>query len=89
VGNLYRSGRYHRDFVLPSRESDPVRSPILDFTPAEAKVFAELQADLIRNGRTRPVIDLCIAATALRHGGVLATLNSRDFADISDLMVED
>jgi tRNA(fMet)-specific endonuclease VapC len=65
------------------------RIPILDFTPAEAKVFADLQADSIRNGRTRPVIDLCIAATALRHGCILATLNSRDFTDIPGLVVED
>lgn len=65
------------------------RLPVLDFTPAEAARYAELQAYFSGNGRTRPVVDLCIAATALQHGCVVATLNARDFDGIPGLRVED
>lgn len=61
----------------------------LPFTTEEAAVYAELQAGAISSGNTRSVIDLCIAATALRHGLVLATLNTRDFRSIPGLRVED
>ena len=65
------------------------RIPVLDFTTLEAGIYAQLQADYVKQGRTRPVIDLCIAATALRHGCVLATLNAKDFTDIPGLKIED
>ncbi len=64
------------------------RIPILDFSLPEAQIFAEIQADSIRSGRTRPVIDLCIAATALSQGCILATLNHKDFSGIPGLRVE-
>lgn len=65
------------------------RIPVLDFTIREAAIYAEIQAALLKQGRKRPVIDLCIAATALSHNCTLVTLNTRDFSDISDLIVED
>lgn len=64
------------------------RLPILPFTPAEAKVYARLQGRAVRSGTTRPVIDLCIAATAISRSLTLVTLNSRDFTDIDGLQVE-
>lgn len=65
------------------------RIALLPFTAEEAALYSELQAGAIRGGNTRPVIDLCIAATALRHGLALATLNAKDFQDIPGLRVED
>lgn len=43
------------------------------------EAWAVLLARLDRSGRRMPVKDSMIAATALRHGLKLATLNSRDF----------
>ncbi len=65
------------------------RLPVLDFTPLEAARYADLQAHLAGTGLTRPVVDLCIAATALQHECILATLNSKDFDGIPGLRVED
>lgn len=64
------------------------RLPILPFTTEEAAMYAELQGDFIKSGNTRPAIDLCIAATAVRHNLTLATLNSKDFAGIPNLRIE-
>lgn len=65
------------------------RIPILDFTTNEAARYAELQAHFVGQGHTRPVIDLCIAATALEHDCVLVTLNTKDFESIPNLRIED
>jgi tRNA(fMet)-specific endonuclease VapC len=64
------------------------RIPILPFTLKEADVYAGLQAHSVSIGKTPPVIDLCIASTALSHGCVLVTLNRTDFAGIPDLQIE-
>lgn len=65
------------------------RISILPYTREEAEIFAKLQADFIHAGKTRPVADLCIAATALRHNCLVATLNVKDFCDIPGLQIED
>ena len=62
---------------------------ILAFDTATADVFGSLAATMRRQGKLRPVLDLMIAATACRHGLILATLNTRDFAGIPDLTIED
>ena len=64
------------------------RLTILPFTLEEARIYARLQASAVRTGRTRPVLDLLIAATALSNGLILATLNARDFEGIPGLSVE-
>jgi predicted nucleic acid-binding protein len=63
--------------------------PILSFNASVADTFSVLAADMRRQGKPKPVIDLLIAATACLHGLVLATLNVRDFAEIPGLTVED
>jgi tRNA(fMet)-specific endonuclease VapC len=65
------------------------RIPVLDFSTNEAARYAELQAHFVGQGHTRPVIDLCIAATALAHGCTLVTLSTKDFESIPNLRVED
>jgi predicted nucleic acid-binding protein len=65
------------------------RIPILPFTTDEAMQYAHIQADLVTAGRPRPVIDLCIAATAIVHNCILVTLNRKDFIDIPELRIED
>lgn len=64
------------------------RLPVIPFTAKEAAVYARLQAEAVRSPKTRPVVDLCIAATALAHGYILVTLNTGDFEGIPGLPVE-
>jgi predicted nucleic acid-binding protein len=79
------SAKYWRRY----REILEDRYPALPFDAATADTFGFLAADLRRRGNPRPVADLMIAATALQYGLVLATLNTRDFAGIPGLPVED
>jgi len=65
------------------------RIPMLDVTSEVARVYAAMAGPLIREGRTRPVVDLLIAATAKSAGLVLATLNPRHFEGLQGLAVED
>ncbi len=65
------------------------RIPTLPFTTMEASIYAGIQAASVADRTTRPVIDLCIAATAISHRSILVTLNARDFAGIPGLEVED
>ncbi len=62
--------------------------PIIDLSIETAKVYAKIQARSIKKGKTRPVIDLLIAATAIANNLILATCNYKDFKDIPDLNVE-
>jgi predicted nucleic acid-binding protein len=79
------SSKYWRRY----RELLENQYPVLPFDTAAADTFSELAVAEKRHGKPRPVLDLMIAATACRHGLVLATLNARDFADLSGLHVED
>lgn len=65
------------------------RFPILAFDAAAARQYAEWQAAAVRQGQTRPVVDLMIAATARVHALTLATLNLTHFAGLEGLRVED
>jgi predicted nucleic acid-binding protein len=51
----------------------------LDWDAATGLRWAALLADLRGRGRAMPVTDSMIAATALRYGLPLATLNGKDF----------
>jgi predicted nucleic acid-binding protein len=64
------------------------RLSIIPFTPAEALIYARIQGEAVRAGATRPVIAVCIAATAIVHSFTLVTLNVRDFQGIGALAVE-
>ena len=63
--------------------------PVLPFDASIADTFSLLAADMRRRGKPRPALDLMIAATACRHGLVLATLNARDFTGVPGLVIED
>ena len=54
----------------------------ISFVPWEANTglrWAKLLSDLRRSGRSVPIKDSMIAATALLHGFTIATRNTRDF----------
>ena len=52
-------------------------------------MYAKIQADCARTGKTRPVFDLLIASTAIANNLILATCNYKDFIDIPGLKTED
>jgi tRNA(fMet)-specific endonuclease VapC len=58
---------------------------ILDFNPVAAVIFEKLRPTTRRIG----TLDLRIASIVLAYGGVLVTRNTRDFAAIPDLRLED
>ncbi len=74
--------RYLHDVVLAS-------FPILPYDAAAARRHATLRARLEAAGRPAPYVDSEIAAIALVHGLTLVTVNTRDFAAMEDLTVED
>lgn len=77
-----RLWREYRDFLED-------RLTVLAVDKAVAAVFGRLKAEKEAAGAPRADFDLWIAATALHHGLILATLNGRHFHDLSGLRVED
>ena len=56
---------------------------IVPFDYGVADLWGRLVADLQKRGKTPPVIDSQIAATALCHGMTLVTRNVRDMTDFA------
>jgi len=80
-----QSEKYWRRY----RELLENRYAALPFDQTVAAAFGAMAAALRRQGEPRPVVDLLIAATARRHGLVVATLNTRHFMGIPGIEVED
>jgi len=62
---------------------------IVPFHQREANAAAELRAALERGGRPIGPYDTLIAGTALAHGAILVSRNTREFDRIEALRVED
>ncbi len=77
-----RLWREYRDYLED-------RLTVLAVDKGVAAVFARLKAEQEAAGLPRADFDLLIAATALHHGLVLATLNVRHFQDFPGLRLED
>jgi hypothetical protein len=58
---------------------DAMEGRVLGFSVAVAHVWAEQQLALDKSGIRMPLADSYIAATARRHGLVIATGNERDY----------
>lgn len=69
-------------------ERGVARIQCLPWDSAVGLRWAQLLADLRRNGRSMPIKDSLIAATALTHDLALATLNRRDFEPAKVKLVE-
>lgn len=61
----------------------------LDLTEDVGREFGRLRAELLDAGRPTPEMDLWIAAIATLHGLTVVTHNTRDFAHIPGLTLED
>lgn len=61
------------------------RTAVLPFDLNCARKHAELWADLEVKGQRIGAHDLIIAATALRHGFAIATLNEKEFSRVDGL----
>jgi predicted nucleic acid-binding protein len=77
-----RLWREYRDFLENRLVLLPVDKPVAD-------LFGEIKCQMEIRGAPRADFDLLIAATALSHQLVLATLNARHFDAIPGLRVED
>jgi tRNA(fMet)-specific endonuclease VapC len=80
--NSVRLWREYRDYLENRLVILPVDKPVAD-------IFGEMKAEAEIRGEPRADFDLLIAATALAHRLVLATLNARHFDGIPGLQVQD
>lgn len=72
-----------RTRLLKWFEQGAKRFPSLDFDSAVAEAWARLLANLKKKGNAMPIKDSMIAATAKKHGLIVATRNTSDFKSAS------
>lgn len=65
------------------------RLPVLPVDEAVARNYAEFSAECRKAGRSKPPLDLIIAATAKTQRLTLATCNLKHFTGLAGLAVED
>lgn len=83
-------GAYHGRRTNETLERlDGLRFEILDFDSGDARRSAEIRAMLARNGTPIGPYDVLIAGQALNRGLTLITRNTREFALVEGLVVED
>ena len=62
---------------------------LIDFDKKCAVAYADIRAAVRKKGRPCGEADIAIAATAIAHGGVVATLNRKHFEPIPGLTLVD
>ena len=62
---------------------------VLAFDDRAAQIAARIQVELERAGRQIGPLDTLIAATAMAYGATLVTNNTREFARVPGLLLED
>jgi tRNA(fMet)-specific endonuclease VapC len=65
-----------------------VALPVLPYDASAARIHAELRSTGERSGHCLPFVDGQIAAIAMSHGLTLVTRNTKDFANIQGLRLE-
>ena len=64
------------------------RIAILDFDRESAEIYADIRSELERRGQPLGDADLMIASISLRHGMTLVSGNTRHFARVPGLKLE-
>ena len=62
---------------------------VLDFDGEAAEVYGQIRAELERKGTPIGPMDLLIAGHARSQGLILVTNNTREFARVTGLRIED
>lgn len=86
----YGAARHPQGERLWSRIADDIL-PLAQWLPVDAEVSikaADVTTALEKKGQPIEAADIFIAATALAHGLILVTRNTRHFERIPDLVVE-
>jgi tRNA(fMet)-specific endonuclease VapC len=78
--------RAHNEAALRAFISGP--SPVVDFTPSDARAAAVIRADLKREGTPIGPYDILIAGQALSQGATLVTANTAEFGRVNGLVWE-
>ena len=81
----YRSQRVHRNLELLEK----IQLPKLEFDANDAIAAGEIRATLAGNGTPIGPYDVLIAGQAHSRGIILITGNSKEFARVSGLVIED
>ena len=66
---------------------DLYRDATLPFDLNSSQIWGHLKAELLLKGTTKPLVDLQIAATALRHGLPVVTRNTKHFKDLGLVVI--
>jgi tRNA(fMet)-specific endonuclease VapC len=74
---------------LPALKALLRELPVVNFDSASAVQAAKIRAQLQRIGRPIGAYDGLIAATALAHGLIVVTHNTREFSRVEGLVLED
>lgn len=74
---------------LPLIRTFLAKVPVLELSTAVAEKVGLLRAEALDQGHPLPLADVMIAATAMMAGATLVTHNTRDFATIPGLLLED
>jgi len=91
VGELY-AGAFRLDDpspLLQKIERLIADFQVLPFDEACAERFGRVRGGLLRSGITVSTVDLMIAAVALVHDLTMVTHNTKDFAAVPGLRLED
>lgn len=62
--------------------------PALPFSGKVVEIFAQLRADLFKNGNITEDFDIMIASTAIANNATLVTNNEKHFSHISNILLE-
>ncbi|MCY4041898.1 MAG: type II toxin-antitoxin system VapC family toxin [Gammaproteobacteria bacterium] len=79
-----KTGKYHLRIASFCERLDL----IADWTPAQADVFARIQAGLFDQGKPIGFADAMIAAHALTLNAILVTNNRKHFSQVDGLVLE-
>lgn len=80
--------RNELDRWLDADLPDRFAGRVLAVDGAVARRWGVLRATAGRSGRTLPIVDSLLAATAVEHGLAMVTRNIRDFADLGVKLVD-